>query len=162
MGDLNGAVSFDLGYDPRPGVTHWHGTAIPRVEHPVPGTAAHCAIAARVWWQGDPWTVLRNSNHYLWAVMNHGRDADALTVLRTIPRARWLAALDAARPGRLAKRAYIFWTLTLTGRMPADIAEWPDNAHRGDLYPMRNATREQMYERHRIYRERRLAAQTTT
>lgn len=48
----------ELGYDPRPEQMDWRNTPIPRVNNPLPATPELVHIARRMWWNGDPWTIL--------------------------------------------------------------------------------------------------------
>ena len=138
-----------LGYDPRPGLTHWRGTPIPPVDVPLALTAERERIAGRVWFQGPPWTLLRNADHYLWSVMDHGKTEDIAFTLQDVPRPLWLKSLNNARPGMLSKGAYVVWSLAFGLIVPGTRCEWPDNAHLRDIRPLAQTTREQLYERHR-------------
>ena len=137
-----------LGYDPRPGLKAWRGTPIPPVARPLALTPRRAAIANRVWWNGPPWTVLRNAAHYLWHVMDYGRVEDVAHALRDVPRETWLWALDEAGPGLLSKGSYVLWSLHF-GRMEPDgpPCPWPDAAHRLDCKPLRGASREDLLRR---------------
>ena len=65
-----------LGYDPNPDVRSWHGTPIPPVDDPVIATDTLRAIAERIWWNGPPWTVLRNSVRFIQHAIGHATDDD--------------------------------------------------------------------------------------
>ena len=147
-------MSDALGYDPRPGVTHWRGTPIPPVDHPVPLTPQRSAIANRVWWNGDPWTILRNGPRFIHAIMDYASDEHLWFARDDLPESLWLLALDRARPGIVSFGGYALWWNVLRGELPPDAAEWPRDAHRNDIFMMRGCSRESMYERHRLYRER--------
>ena len=142
-------ASEPLGYDPRPDLTHWCGTPIPPVDAPLALTADRERIAGRVWFQGPSWTVLRNVNHYLWSVMDYGATEDIACTLQDIPRSLWIKSLKDARPGKLSRGAYVVWSLAFGLIAPGTGCDWPDNAHLRDVRPLANATREQLYERHR-------------
>ena len=151
------SLAAELGYDPRPSLRRWRGTPIPPVQNPLKGSAQRFRIAGRVWWNGPPWTILRNASHYLWHVMDYGRADDIEFTVKDVPRPLWLAALDDARPGLLSKGSYELWSLVL-GRVKCEDppCDWPDNAHRLDVRPLAGETRERLRARHRLARERRL------
>ena len=138
-----------LGYDPRPDLTHWCGTPIPPVDAPLALTAERERIAGRVWFQGPPWTVLRNADHYLWSVMDYGATEDITFTLQDVPRSLWVKSLKDAHPGKLSKGAYVVWSLAFGLIALGTRSDWPDNAHMRDVRPLANTTREQLYERHR-------------
>lgn len=142
-------ASEPLGYDPRPDLTHWCGTPIPPVDAPLALTADRERIAGRVWFQGPSWTVLRNASHYLWSVMDYGATEDIACTLQDVPRSLWIKSLKDARPGKLSRGAYVVWLLAFGLIAPGTGCDWPDNAHLRDVRPLANATREQLYERHR-------------
>lgn len=142
-------ASEPLGYDPRPDLTHWCGTPIPPVDAPLALTADRERIAGRVWFQGPSWTVLRNVNHYLWSVMDYGATEDIACTLQDVPLSLWIKSLKDARPGKLSRGAYVVWSLAFGLIAPGTGCDWPDNAHLRDVRPLANATREQLYERHR-------------
>lgn len=143
-----GATPMKLGYDPRPNIAHWRGTPIPPVDNPLQQTPARIDIAARVWWNGPAWTVLRNASHYLWHVMDYGRDQDIRFTLKDVPSELWLEALNAARPGLLSKGAYTLWSLVFECINLEILKDWPTTAHRNDWRPLEHATREELYRRH--------------
>lgn len=138
-----------LGYDPRPHLRCWRGTPIPPVEEPLARSAARWRIAGRVWWHGPPWTVLRNADRYIWAVMDHGSVGDVRFTLADIPDALWRRALAHARPGLLSKGSYVLWSLLFDAIDPGDpVGWWPDTAHLRDCRPMADQSRERLYARH--------------
>ncbi|MDE2933044.1 MAG: hypothetical protein OXS47_04130 [Chloroflexota bacterium] len=146
-----------LGYDPRPKLTHWKGTPIPPIDDPLAASPRRCEIAERVWWNGPAWTVLRNASTYLWHVMDYGFTEDIGFTLREVERTRWVRALEVARPGALSKGSYVLWSCYF-GLMADDaICDWPAMAHRLDLKPLADDSRETMYKRHRTYRAHRAA-----
>ena len=144
----------DLGYDPRPDVTHWRGTPIPPVDNPVAITPDRATVARRVWWNGDPWTILRNGPRFVQCIMDNGSDEHIRFSRTDLPESLWLLALDRARPGVVSFGAYALWSILLKGGLPPDHAEWPRDAHRKDIPMMRGCSRESMYERQRLHRER--------
>ena len=79
-----------LGYDPRPALTAWRGTPIPQLHNPLQATPPRCTIARRVWWNGPPWTVLRNASYYLWHVWDYGTDDDIDFTLGDVPERLWI------------------------------------------------------------------------
>ena len=66
----------------------------------------------------------------------------------------WVAALSEARPGRMSRQAFILWSIRLGLKRIDFVCEWPRDAHIRDIRPLASATREQLYERHRAWRER--------
>jgi len=140
--------SLDLGYNPHPEITHWKGTPIPPVHFPLELTPERHAIASRVWWNGPPWTVLRNSSHFLWHVMDYGSTEDVRFALRDTDEQLWVQALKDARPGLLSRGSYKFWSLAFDQMRPGEKCDWPDTAHRLDYRPLRHEAREQMRLRH--------------
>lgn len=151
------AILAELGYDPKAELTHWQGTPIPPLHYPLPRSAPRWNIAEQVWWNGPQWTILRNSSYYLWHVMDFATPDDLRFTLHDVPKAWWLRSLDEARPGLVSKRAYVAWSYWL-GRWPIDgeiRCHWPDTAHRHDVRPFANDTRERTYARHAAYSRRR-------
>ncbi len=138
-----------LGYDPFPALTHWRGTPIPPVHAPVPRTDERWRIANYVWWNGPPWTVLRNAHAYLWHVMDYGTDEDITFTLKDIDRSIWIEALDAARPGVLSKGSYVLGLLLFEhGNVEVAQTTWTDDAHQRDFRPLRNLSCAQRHERY--------------
>ena len=138
---------IELGYDPRPELEFWHGTPIPDVHHPLPRTPARWRIADRVWWNGPPWTVLRNSSMYLWHVMDYGTDEDRAFTRSDLEPSIWLRALDEAKPGYLSKGSYVLWSLRYKRLPIGAVCDWPATAHRLDYRPLAHLTREQLLAR---------------
>ena len=131
-----------LGYDPRPEIHRWRGTPIPPVRDPLPNTPDRRRVAGRVWWNGPPWTVLRNASRFLQHVMDYAPDADCHAMLRDIPAELWVKALEDARPGQMSKGAYCLFS-RMFGRMGlAEICDWPDDAHLRDVRPLAGESRE--------------------
>ena len=143
-----------LGYDPRPGVTHWEGTPIPAVLSPLPTNAVREEIARAVWWNGPPWTVLRNGPVFLWQVMDFGSDAHIEAALDDIEMSRWNEALERATVRALSKGSYVLFSMLVGRTRPDDGCPWPARQHRNDIRPPANEDRERMYERHRAFREK--------
>ncbi len=142
-----------LGYDPRPNLRQWRGTPIPPVDAPLARTPERWQTAGRVWWHGPPWTVLRNGDCYLWAVMDHGWPEDVRHALADVPEARWRRALAHARPGLVSKGSYVLWSLYFDALDPGDpLAWWPDAAHLRDRRPLAGQSRERMYTRYALRR----------
>ena len=146
-------IGQQLGYDPRPSVKAWRGTPIPPVLSPIPVTPRRERIARYVWWNGPPWTVLRNGPTYLWHVMDYARDADIRLMLDDIEPERWREALTLATPGALSKGAYVLNSLRFGLMGPRDKCDWPHSAHRNDVRPLRGQSRERLYARHARWRE---------
>lgn len=151
--------SFDLnhlGYDPHPGQNNWRGTPIPRIDRPLAGSPERFRIAGYVWWNGPPWTVLRNSTHYLWHVMDYGITKDIQFTLRDVPAVLWNRALDQAGQGRVSKGSYVLWSLVF-GRMALDEpCKWQDAGHLRDCRPLANDPRQTTYYRHARHHQYRL------
>ena len=147
-----------LGYDPRPGLSDWRGTPIPKVKDPLKATTERCTIAGRVWWNGPPWTVLRNASYYLWHVMDYGTDVDVAFTRSDVCERLWRQALRDARPGLLSRGSFVLWSCVF-GLMADDaICPWPDTAHRKDFRPTANDSRERMYRRFAAAHRRRIDA----
>ena len=136
-----------LGYDPRPDISVWNGTAIPPLENPLARTPQRWAIAGRVFWRGPQWAVLRNAAHYLWHVMDGVSSEEIRFTLQDVERGLWIQALKQARPGLLSKGAYIAWSLYFGLMQPLDACDWPDTAHRRDVRPTAHYTRADLYRR---------------
>ena len=146
-----------LGYDPRPEVNAWRGTAIPPMGHALRRTPERWAIAGRVFWRGPPWAVLRNAVHYLWHVMDGVSQREIQFTLGDVQRELWIQSLREARPGLLSKGAYITWCLHFGLMQNHDICDWPDNAHRRDIRPTAHYNRQDLYRRARMHHEKRRA-----
>ena len=146
-----------LGYDPRPGVNVWKGTAIPPLGHPLPRTPERWAIAGRVFWRGPEWAILRNAVHYLWHVMDGVSHDELQFTLQDVERELWIQALQEARPGLLSKGAYIVWSLHFGLMQPLDPCDWPDTAHRRDFRPIAHCTRADLYRRAALHHGKRKA-----
>lgn len=136
-----------LGYNPRPDVSLYRGTPIPPVLRPLARSERRWQIAQRVWWNGPPWTILRNSSVYLYQVMDYGRTPDIRFTTADVPKALWHLALEEARPGMLSKGAYMLWSLVLERQPPGFHCDWPDDAHVRDIRPLAHESRERLYER---------------
>ena len=136
-----------LGYNPHPEAVRWQGTPIPPVHNPLARTAERWAIADRVWWNGPPWTVLRNASCYLWHVMDYGRDEDIDHTLRDLPPSIWTRALDQAKPGLLSKGSYTLWSLVFDRVSLGWQCDWPDAAHALDYRMLSGESRERLRQR---------------
>ena len=145
----------ELGYDPRPEMTHWRGTPIPPVRHPLSTNPLRESLARTVWWSGPPWTVLRNTPTFLAHVLEYASAHQIATALDDVDAASWHLALDEARPGVISKGAYVLLSMRLGRVQPEDPCDWPARAHRNDVPPLVRHTRDQLYERHRRHRARR-------
>ena len=141
-------MNANFGYDPRPDIERWRGTPIPPVSNPLARTPDRWRIAEWVWWNGPPWTVLRNASYFLWHVMDYATDADRHLMMADVPPEVWLRALEDARPGQLSKGAYCLFSRLLDRMGPAEICDWPDDAHLRDIRPLAGETRERRLERH--------------
>ena len=127
---------------------------------PLKPSPCRVAIAEAAWWNGPAWTILRNGPHFVRHVLDYGRDDEIAFMCRDIAREVWVAALDEARPGTMSRQAWLFWSIRL-GLKPIDyVCDWPRDAHIRDIRPLADATREQLYERHRAWRERADAIRT--
>ena len=146
---MNCTAHEQLGYNPRSDVTHWQGTPIPPVHHPLELTPRRQEIAGKVWWNGPAWTILRNASWFLWQVMDYGSDDDIRYTLQDVSERTWIGALKEARPGLLSRGSYVLWSLAFRQIGIDECCDWPDTAHRLDQRPLRNQTHEQMYRRHR-------------
>ena len=141
----------DLGYDPRPDLKRWRGTPIPPVDRPLAETPERHRIAERVWWNGPPWTVLRNAPRYLWHVMDFGTDDDIAYTRDDLPRDLWRHALRTARPGQVSRGSWILWSIAYGQFANTDeyIAacrrDWPETAHKRDWRMLSGAPRETLY-----------------
>ena len=124
-----------LGYDPHPDERTWHGTPIPPVLDPLPATPELVDIANRMWWNGDPWTILRNRHEFLRHATDHATDKDCGHLWLTVPRADWVAMLRATRPGAMSMRSYKYWMWRagLLGDRLALPREWHEPRHIRDL-----------------------------
>lgn len=124
-----------LGYNPRPEVHTWCGTPIPCVDNPLPSTKDLTRIADRMWWNGPPWTILRNRNMFLCHAMDYTRDEDFLFLWEFIPKSDWITMLHQLRPGQASTRSYC-----LCGRLLRVLSpdrplppEWHEARHIKDL-----------------------------
>ena len=141
----------------RGGPAVWNGTPIPEIDDPIESTPALEGIARRIWWHGPPAVALRNANAFIWQVIDYADDDDVETAYEEIERARWVRAIEAARPGRVSRRAVLLWRVVLSLPTEEVRRTWPRDRHRNDIKVFANETRERMYERHRLAHERRVA-----
>ena len=100
----------DIGYDPRPLEGYWHGTPIPLVYNPLPGTPLLVEIAEGTWCRGDPWTILRNRYAFIRNATDHGMGDETELLWELIPRISWVEALRRAKPGGISYISWRFWT----------------------------------------------------
>ena len=141
----------------RPNILVWRGTPIPPVQMPLSPSPEREHIAGAVWWNGPPWTILRNGPQFVRQVLDFGSDDQVAFICCDIERPVWVSALSDALPGEISRRARILWSVKL-GLMPADAdCDWPTNAHIRDVRPLANHTRQQLYERFRLRHERIMA-----
>ena len=61
--------------------------------NPLATSAVREETARAVWWNGPPWSVLRNGPVFLWQVMDFGSDAQIEAALDDIETSRWNEAL---------------------------------------------------------------------
>ena len=141
--------SAELGYDPHRELNCWRGTPIPAVQDPLAHSPTRWAIADHIWWNGPPWTVLRNASCYLWRVMDYGGTEDIRFTLHDVPASSWIRALQQARPGQLSKGSYVLWSLVFGLMQPGVRCDWPDTAHALDYRMLAKDSRERMFQRHR-------------
>ena len=111
---------------------------------PLEPSPRRVAIAEAVWWNGPAWTILRNGPQFVRQVLDFGNDDEIAFIYRDVAREVWVAALNEARPGRMSRQAWLFWSIHL-GLVPIDyICDWPRDAHIRDIRPLAGATREQL------------------
>ena len=124
-----------LGYDPRPDLCTWHNTPIPPAMNPLPATKRLEDIAQYMWWNGPPWTILRNRYEFLAHAMDFAHPDDFLFLWNTVPRADWITMLETRRPGQVSTRSYCL-CMSMAGCLsPSDSLdeEWLENRHMKDL-----------------------------
>ena len=144
-----------LGYDPRPQERSWNGTAIPPAHLPLAASPERKTVCGQVWWRDPPWTILRNGPQFIRQVMDFGSEEVIDRMLSDVPRAIWHLALTEAEPGDLSRGSKTLWSVWFGLMQPGEQPEgWPDDAHIRDFRPLAGKTREQLYERHALYRER--------
>lgn len=120
-----------LGYDPKPEVSTWKGTPIPPVQNPIPTTPELERIARYMWWNGDPWTILRNRRKFLAHSMDWATDDDFHFLWKTFPRDEWVTVLQSLRPGEVSSRSYLLCML-VSGLLPPGSpipSEWREVRH---------------------------------
>lgn len=127
-------TATDLGYDPRPDITHWNGTPIPPVDRPLKITPERAAICSRVWWWGGPDIALRNCRHYIYHVIDYGTDVDKQFTIRDVPRETWIYALNSAKEGRVSRGGHTLFALWM-GADPTISDGWRDASSRFDIRP---------------------------
>jgi hypothetical protein len=124
-----------LGYDPHPELDHWRGTPIPSVESPLPATEQLKRIVDRMWWNGPPWTILRNRSKFLCHAMDYTTPEDFLFLWKNIPERDWIAMLSQLKPGQASTRSYCLYgrllgVLSSSRPLPP---EWREARHIKDL-----------------------------
>lgn len=128
-------TSEELGYDPQPNVLQWHGTPIPPVYKPLPAIPQFVSIARKRWWNGDPWTILRNRDAFLKHAMDWTPHEEFLYLWENVPREDWVAMLSRVRPGEVSRRSYLLCTF-LAGLLPFGSPppeEWREDLHVKDM-----------------------------
>ena len=140
----------ELGYDPRPEQMEWFNTPIPRVNNPLPGSPELTTIASSMWWNGAPWTILRNRYEYLRHAIDYATDEQCNYLWDTLPREDWTKMLRSCRPGQVSTRAWRLWCmlaglehvnipaewhrpLHLKDRLYHFKKKWPEKSNRGNL-----------------------------
>lgn len=125
------ALGASLGYDPQPGKNYWRRTPIPPVSSPLAATPRLMDIARSMWWNGPPWTILRNRNAFLAHAMDWAFEEDLEYLLKSIARAHWLAMFATLRPGLVSARSYRYcrWRLGNNEALPD---EWHQRLHMKD------------------------------
>ena len=121
-----------LGYDPRPAERFWRNTPIPPMDSPLPAAPRLVRIAKAMWWNGPPWTILRNRNAFLAHAMDWAFEQDMEYLLITIPREHWIAMFATLRPGMVSARSYRYYRWRLGNREPLP-DEWQHRSHIKDL-----------------------------
>ena len=110
----------------------WRGTPLPPVERPLSHSPRRDEIANRVWRWGGAETALRNSRHFIYAIIDHGTEEDWRFAARDIRPEVWRWALASAQPGEVCRGGHRLFSL-LFGADPDLAANWPDNAHFRDI-----------------------------
>lgn len=141
--DSSGLIQ-KLGYDPQPHRTHWHGTPIPPVDRPLALTHERAEICGLVWWWGGPEIALRNCKHYLYHVIDYGRQIDQEFTMQDVSEDIWRYALNTARQGQVSRGGHRLFALFMNADFSVS-ADWPDNASRFDI--RRNFTHAEWLER---------------
>lgn len=140
-------TAVSLCYDPQPNVRNWRGNWLPPCYHPLPMTDASARIARCVWWNGPPWSVLRNSSYFLWRVWDYATPEQREYVRQTVPCEAWLRAIDDAVPGEVSRGATTLWALRFKRIEPSDYIDWPDTAHLRDYRPLAKLSKAQFLDR---------------
>ena len=134
----------ELGYDPQPHLTRWHGTPIPPIDRPLALTAERADICECVWWWGGPEIALRNSRHYLYHVIDYASQAQCEFTMKDVPLEIWRYALNSANQAEVSRGGHKLFALFMgTDHTISD--GWKDSANRFDI--RRNYTHEQWVER---------------
>lgn len=137
-----------LGYDPRPDVSTWHNTPIPPLMNPLPATKRLKSIAQYMWWNGPPWTILRNRHEFLAHAMDWADPDDFLFLWNTLPRADWIAMLKTRKPGQVSTRSYCL-CMSMAGCLSSSDSlddEWLENRHVKDLLFSNRRTAQELRE----------------
>lgn len=110
----------------------WRGTPLPPVERPLGHSPRRDEIADRVWRWGGAQTALRNSRHFLYAVIDHGTEEDWRFAVADIPADVWRRALQRAHAGDVGRGGHRLFSLWF-GLDANRSAGWPDRAHIRDV-----------------------------
>lgn len=133
-----------LGYDPRPGQMDWHNTPIPRVDNPLPATPELIKIAKSSWWNGEPWTILRNRYVFLRHAIDYASHEHVDYLWDHIPREDWIKMLETSRPGQVSTRSWRLYRM-LAGLDHVNIdKEWFQPLHIKDQLYAYEKTWEQL------------------
>lgn len=143
----DGQTALSLGYDPQPMVRNWRGNWLPPCYYPLPWSDVSARIARCVWWNGPPWTVLRNSSYFLWRVWDYATPEQLDYVRRALPDDAWLRAIDDAVPGEVSRGATTLWALRFNRIALTDYIDWPDTAHLRDFRPLAKLSKAQFLDR---------------
>ncbi len=139
----------------RPEVSAWRGTPIPSVSMPLDPTSGRVKVAEAVWWNGPAWTILRNGPQFVRQVLDFGHDEEVAFIRADVGRRVWVAALRGAVAGSISRGSYILWSIKLGLADAGMECDWPRDAHVRDIRPLAFASREDLYRRHRLRRDRR-------
>lgn len=133
--DSKSGIDESLGYDPRANVNSWRGTPIPPCDNPLAATPELVEIAKKMWWNGDPWTILRNRKAYLAHAMDWTTHEEFLYLWNNVSREDWVEMLLGLRPGQVSARSYRL-CMKQAGLLPIGTQidrEWTQNLHVKDM-----------------------------
>ena len=126
-----GGFDPDLGYDPQPDLTHWHGTPIPPVDRPLALTPERAEICSRVWWWGGAENALRNCRYYLYHVIDYGLVSDWKFTLDDVEREIWQYALNTSHQGEVSRGGHRLFSI-LVGADLSRSDRWSFLGHKND------------------------------